>query len=125
MTMFNWGPTQPPNPPQGPQPFNRERWDAVLNSLLRLFRVTVQTSSQHSLSAEELRTVVLEAGVMIPKRHQAMLLGILELEEITVNDIMVPRNEVEGIDLEDPWEEIVAQLTRSPYTVSYTHLPRQ
>ena len=75
-----------------------------------------RTSSQHSLSAEELRTVVLEAGVMIPKRHQAMLLGILELEEITVNDIMVPRNEVEGIDLEDPWEEIVAQLTRSPYT---------
>ncbi len=88
----------------------------VVNSLLRLFRVTVQTSSPHSLSAEELRTVVLEAGVMIPKRHQAMLLGILELEEITVNDIMVPRNEVEGIDLEDEWEEIVAQLTRSPYT---------
>lgn len=88
----------------------------VVNSLLRLFRVTVQASSPHSLSAEELRTVVLEAGVMIPKRHQAMLLGILELEEITVNDIMVPRNEVEGIDLEDPWEEIVAQLTRSPYT---------
>ncbi|MCC8998563.1 MAG: HlyC/CorC family transporter [Candidatus Contendobacter sp.] len=88
----------------------------VVNSLLRVFRVTVQTSSPHSLSAEELRTVVLEAGVMIPKRHQAMLLSILELEEITVNDIMVPRNEVEGIDLEDPWEEIVAQLTRSPYT---------
>ena len=89
----------------------------VVNSLLRLFRVTIQTSSsQHSLSAEELRTVVLEAGVMIPKRHQAMLLSILELEEITVNDIMVPRNEVEGIDLEDEWEEIVAQLNRSPYT---------
>lgn len=91
----------------------------VVNSLLRLFRVTVQTSSQQSLSAEELRTVVLEAGVMIPKRHQAMLLGILELEEITVNDIMVPRNAIEGIDLEDPWEDIVAQLTRS----SYTRLP--
>jgi len=88
----------------------------VVNSLLRLFRVSVQISSQQSLSAEELRTVVLEAGVMIPKRHQAMLLGILELEEITVNDIMVPRNEVAGIDLEDPWEDIVAQLTRSPYT---------
>jgi Mg2+/Co2+ transporter CorB len=89
----------------------------VVNSLLRLFRVTIQTgAAQHSLSAEELRTVVLEAGVMIPKRHQTMLLGILELEEITVEDIMVPRNEVAGIDLEDDWEAIVAELNRSPYT---------
>lgn len=90
--------------------------NVVANGLLRLFRVTVQTATPNSLSAEELRTVVLEAGVMIPKRHQAMLLSILELEEITVNDIMVPRNEVEGIDLEDDWEAIVAQLNRSPYT---------
>ena len=90
--------------------------NAVANGLLRLLRVTIQTSSQQSLSPEELRTVVLEAGVMIPKRHQTMLLSILELEEITVNDIMVPRNEVEGIDLEDDWKEIVAKLTRSPYT---------
>ncbi len=88
----------------------------IVNGLLRLFRVTIQTSGQQSLSAEELRTVVLEAGVMIPKRHQTMLLGILELEEITVNDIMVPRNELEGIDLEDEWEQIVAKLTRYPYT---------
>ncbi|MDS4019055.1 MAG: HlyC/CorC family transporter [Candidatus Competibacter sp.] len=89
----------------------------VVNSLLRLFRVTIQTSGNpHSLSPEELRTVVLEAGVMIPRRHQTMLLGILELEEITVDDIMVPRNEMAGIDLEGPWEEIVAQLNRSPYT---------
>ncbi|MFZ4791439.1 MAG: HlyC/CorC family transporter [Candidatus Competibacteraceae bacterium] len=89
----------------------------VVNNLLRLFRVTIQTgAAQHSLSAEELRTVVLEAGVMIPKRHQTMLLGILELEEITVEDIMVPRNEVAGIDLEDDWEAIVAELNRSPYT---------
>ena len=88
----------------------------VVNNLLRLFHVNIQTTNQQSLSAEELRTVVLEAGVMIPKRHQAMLLGILELEEITVNDIMVPRNEIEGIDLEDEWPVIVEQLTRSPYT---------
>ena len=89
----------------------------VVNSLLRLFRVTIQTSgSQHTLSAEELRTVVLEAGVMIPKRHQTMLLGILELEDITAEDVMVPRNEVAGIDLDDDWDKIVEQLNRSPYT---------
>lgn len=90
--------------------------NAVANGLLRLFRVAVQTSSQHSLSAEELRTVVTEAGAMIPKRHQAMLLSVLELEEINVNDIMVPRNEIEGIDLEDDWSDIVTQLNYSPYT---------
>ncbi len=75
--------------------------NSIVNSLLRLFRVTIQTSPQHTLSAEELRTVVLEAGVMIPKRHQTMLLSILELEEITVQDIMMPRNEVAGLDLDD------------------------
>lgn len=90
--------------------------NTVANSLLRLFRVAIQTSAQHSLSAEELRTVVLEAGVMIPKRHQTMLLSILELEEITVEDIMIPRNEVAGLDLEDDWNEIIAQLTQSPYS---------
>ncbi|MCP5196820.1 MAG: HlyC/CorC family transporter [Gammaproteobacteria bacterium] len=90
--------------------------NTVANSLLRLFRVAIQTSAQHSLSAEELRTVVLEAGVMIPKRHQTMLLSILELEEITVEDIMIPRNEVAGLDLEDDWEAIIAQLTQSPYS---------
>ncbi|MDQ5908959.1 MAG: magnesium and cobalt exporter, family [Pseudomonadota bacterium] len=90
--------------------------NAVVNGLLRLFRVTIQTSTQHTLSAEELRTVVLEAGVMIPKRHQTMLLSILELEEITVEDIMIPRNEVAGLDLDADWETIVAQLTQSPYS---------
>jgi len=90
--------------------------NTVANSLLRLFRVAIQTSAQHSLSAEELRTVVLEAGVMIPKRHQTMLLSILELEEITVEDIMIPRNEVAGLDLEDDWESIITQLTQSPYS---------
>jgi Mg2+/Co2+ transporter CorB len=87
----------------------------VANSLLRLFRVTIQTSSQQTLSAEELRTVVLEAGVMIPKRHQTMLLSILELEEITVQDIMIPRSEVAGLDLDADWALITAQLTGSPY----------
>ncbi|MCB1919669.1 MAG: HlyC/CorC family transporter [Candidatus Competibacteraceae bacterium] len=90
--------------------------NTVANSLLRLFRVAIQTSAQHSLSAEELRTVVLEAGVMIPKRHQTMLLSVLELEEITVEDIMIPRNEVAGLDLEDDWDAIIAQLTQSPYS---------
>ncbi|MBK8182788.1 MAG: HlyC/CorC family transporter [Candidatus Competibacteraceae bacterium] len=89
--------------------------NGLANGLLRLFRIKVQTPS-NALGTEELLTVLLEAGVMIPKRHQAMLLSILELEEMTVNDIMVPRNQLQGIDLENAWAMIVTQLNHSPYT---------
>jgi len=88
----------------------------ISNSMLRLFGLTTTGASYHALSPEELRTVVIEAGVMIPRRYQSMLLSILDLEEITVDDIMVPRNEIAGIDLEDPWEKIVEQLTQSAFT---------
>jgi Mg2+/Co2+ transporter CorB len=90
--------------------------NGLVNLLLKPLGVTSVDPSLQSLSAEELRTVVLEAAVMIPKRHQKMLLSILDLEEITVDDIMVPRNEIEGIDWEDDWKDIIAQLTRSQYT---------
>jgi Mg2+/Co2+ transporter CorB len=88
----------------------------IANNLLRLVGISTVDPSQQALSPEELRTVVMEAGVMIPRRYQTMLLSILDLEEITVDDIMIPRNEIAGIDLEDPWEEIMTQLTHSPYT---------
>ncbi|MGH8584423.1 MAG: HlyC/CorC family transporter [Gammaproteobacteria bacterium] len=72
----------------------------LANGLLRLIGVRVDEAGPMSLSREEIRTVVTEAGAMIPRRHQQMLLGILDLEKATVEDIMVPRSEVEGIDLE-------------------------
>ncbi|MDE2273725.1 MAG: CBS domain-containing protein, partial [Gammaproteobacteria bacterium] len=65
---------------------------------------------------EELRSVVMEAGGLIPKRHQKMLLGILDLEKITVEDIMVPRGEIDGIDITANWNEIMAQLRSSQHT---------
>ena len=72
------------------------------------------TTEDH-LSSEELRTVVNEAGGLIPRRHQDMLVSILDLEHVTVNDIMVPRNEITGIDINDDWKSIVRQLTHSPH----------
>lgn len=90
--------------------------NGAANILLKPFGIFKLDPSQQALSPEELRTVVLEAGLMIPKRHQNMLLSILDLEEITVDDIMIPRNELEGIDIEEDWENIIAQLTRSQYT---------
>ena len=52
MTMFNWGPTQPPNEPQGPQPFTRERWDAVLTSLVPPEYVTATGHDRLSIPAQ-------------------------------------------------------------------------
>lgn len=87
--------------------------------ILRLFGVTAEEAANHSLSAEELRTVVAEAGAMIPQRHQKMLLSILDLEHATVEDIMIPRNEIVGIDLTEPWEKIHEVIVAS----SHTRLP--
>lgn len=68
------------------------------------------------LSAEELRTLLGEAAVLVSPRHRRMLLNILDLEEATVADVMVPRNEIEGIDLEDPIDRILERLARFPYS---------
>jgi Mg2+/Co2+ transporter CorB len=83
---------------------------------LRLFGVKPVTPDGGAMSAEELRTVVAEAGPMIPTRHRQMLLSILDLEHITVNDIMVPRQEIASINVEDSWEDILDQLRQTPHT---------
>jgi len=72
-------------------------------ALLRLVGVSREKASTTSLSREELRTVVAEASTVIPHRHQRMLMSILDLERINVEDIMVPRNEIVGIDVSDEW----------------------
>lgn len=88
----------------------------IANGILRLFKVSPEDAEAHSLSTEELRTVVAEAGAMIPRRHQQMLLSILDLENSTVEDIMVPRNEIMGIDMAQDWSAILAQLVHNQHT---------
>jgi Mg2+/Co2+ transporter CorB len=90
--------------------------NVVSNNLIRLLGVHPDAQQGHALSQDELRTVVNEAGAMIPERSRDMLLAILDLENATVEDIMIPRNEVEGIDLQDTEEEIIAAIKRSNYT---------
>jgi Mg2+/Co2+ transporter CorB len=87
----------------------------LANGVLRLLGVSERQAS-HALSSEELRTVVAEAGAMIPRRHQQMLVSILDLEKVTVEDIMVPRNEIVGIDIEDDWDSILDKLRQSQHT---------
>lgn len=87
----------------------------ITNGLLRLLGIKADEPTGDHLSSEELRTVVNEAGSLIPRRHQDMLISILDLEHVTVNDIMVPRNEITGIDINDDWKSIVRQLTHSAH----------
>ncbi|MES2819644.1 MAG: HlyC/CorC family transporter [Pseudomonadota bacterium] len=91
----------------------------VSNGLLRLMGVDPTQKSSHSLTTEELRSVVRESGDDLPQNRQDMLLSILDLENVTVDDIMIPRNEVFGINLDDSLEDIITQLR----TTSHTRLP--
>ena len=86
------------------------------NGILRVLGVSPEEASQHSLSTEELRSVVAEAGAMVPQRHQRMLLSILDLEKASVEDIMVPRNEIIGLDVSEPWEKVREDIITSQHT---------
>ncbi|MDO9617401.1 MAG: HlyC/CorC family transporter [Pseudomonas sp.] len=88
----------------------------ITNGLLRLLGVDPTSKSSDSLSTEELRSVVRESGAGMPKNRQNMLLGILDLERVTVDDIMIPRNEVTGINLDDDLESIISLLTNTTHT---------
>ena len=89
------------------------------NNFLALLRFKLDEGHQTSLSREELKTALSEAGKMLPSRHLNMLHGILDLEQVTVEDIMVPRNEIIGIDLNDDLSEILNYIRQS----SHTRLP--
>jgi Mg2+/Co2+ transporter CorB len=93
-------------------------WCANLaaNSLLKLLGVSPQQVTTHSLSRDELRTVVAEAGGVIPQDHQRMLTSILDLEKISVEDIMIPRNDIAAINAGDDWDDMLEQLRSSVHT---------
>lgn len=82
----------------------------LANGVLRLLGLRPEKSGPSALSAEELKTVVAEAGVMVPRRHQRMLLRVLDLDTITVDDVMVPRQEIVGIDLDRDWQKNLALI---------------
>ncbi|HLQ13866.1 MAG TPA: CNNM domain-containing protein [Steroidobacteraceae bacterium] len=85
-------------------------------AFLRLFGVRAATHGAQALSAEELRAVVSESSPLIPARHRQMLLSILDLERVTVNDIMIPRHEIAGIDISGDWEDVLERLRQTPHT---------
>ncbi len=92
--------------------------NSVANALLKLFGVQHEDATEDHLSIDELRTVVHE-GSQIAGHDQDMMLGVLDLGKVTVDDIMIPRNEIIGIDLDDDMEDIVTQLR----TIQHTRIP--
>jgi Mg2+/Co2+ transporter CorB len=88
----------------------------ITNGILAMLGISSEQREQHSLSSEELRTVVNESGALLKARDQDMLVGILDLENVTVEDIMIPRNELVGIDINNEWKRIQKQLTQSNHT---------
>ena len=84
--------------------------------LLRLVGVDANKRSRDSLNKDELKSIITEAESLMPLRYQKMLLGILDLESATVEDIMTPRNEIVGIDLEASIEDIITQIKTSPHS---------
>jgi Mg2+/Co2+ transporter CorB len=90
--------------------------NAAANAVLFLFGVRPGETELQALTREELRTVVHEAGGRIAGRYQKMLLSILDLEQVTVDDVMVPHNEIIGIDLEDDEEDIAKVVASSQHT---------
>ena len=90
--------------------------NAATNAVLFLFGVRPGDTELQALTREELRTVVHEAGGRISNRYRQMLLSILDLEKVTVDDVMVPHNEIVGIDLDDDAESIEHIINESAHT---------
>lgn len=87
--------------------------------LLRLLGIKMDRVQKEALTREELRSVVHEAGGMLPVEHKGMLISLLDLESTQVEDIMIPKAEVVGIDLNLPWPKILEQLE----TIQHTRIP--
>ncbi len=87
-----------------------------VNLLLRIIGIDVKKSRHEALNKDELKSIISDAESLMPARYQKMLMGILDLESATVEDIMTPRNEIVGLDLESPIEEIINQIKTSPHT---------
>jgi len=93
--------------------------NVLSNGFLGLFGMRSKGLVHESLSADELRTVVHEASGKIHVNHQRMLLRILDLERISVDDVMIPKSRVQAIDISKPWPEVLSNL----FNIAYNRIP--
>jgi Mg2+/Co2+ transporter CorB len=87
----------------------------ITNGLLRLLNINVGHRPTEPLSREELRSVVYDTSGKMSRHYQTMLLGILDLNKVAVDDVMIPRHNIRGIDIEQPWDAVRKQLSHSPH----------
>lgn len=90
--------------------------NGLTNLVLKPFRVHTNVELMEHLNRAELRTLLKEGTKQIPDDHQRMLVNILDLEQAVVDDVMIPRQDIVGIDLDDDWDAIMLLLTQSVYT---------
>jgi len=94
-------------------------FNLFVSGLLWALRLKASSSQTHTLGIEELRTLVLEGGNFLPQKHQNMLLNLFDLESITVEDVMIPRSQIEALDIDAPAEEIRRRIA----SCNHTRLP--
>ncbi|CAB3763544.1 HlyC/CorC family transporter [Paraburkholderia humisilvae] len=82
----------------------------IANSFLRLLHINTGGARDQRLSTEELRTIVLESGSFMPTKHRSILLNLFDLENISVDDVMIPRRRIEALDFDAPFDQILHQL---------------
>lgn len=87
----------------------------ITRILMRFMGIKIPAHLNDALSKDELRSIVNESRSLISRRNQDMLISVLDLEKVSVDDIMVPRNEIVGINVNDEWRSIIRQLTHSPH----------
>jgi Mg2+/Co2+ transporter CorB len=88
----------------------------VTNVILRLMGISMDKTQKDALTGEELRSVVHEAGGLLPIEHKSMLISLIDLEQARVEDIMVPKSDIVGINLDQPWHELLKQLEMTQHT---------
>ena len=88
----------------------------VTNLILRLMGISMDKNQKDALTGEELRSVVHEAGGLLPIEHKSMLISLIDLEQARVEDIMVPKSDIVGINLDQPWHELLKQLEMTQHT---------
>lgn len=86
------------------------------NGFLKLFGARLHQEESHALSQEELHTLIDEATGQLPPHYRSMLTSILQLESVTVEDVMIPKQEVYGVNIDQPIEAILKAIQKSPYT---------
>lgn len=87
------------------------------NGLLKLFRVNIHNvEDAHALTHEELQTLIYEATSQLPEQYRSMLSSVLQLETVTVEDVMIPKQDMYAVNIEQPIEQILKDIQKSPYT---------